>query len=153
MIVTLKTHGLQTLEQGRAYLAGSAPLSCAAPQRETAYGFIPAQLCQLDDLGPRRPSATPASARLAGLSNGHLYNLRASQTYRQRGPFDKTRPVQLPIGERRKPRPEGRPGFVRIDTVHPGDPGGIAACITSIWSMRSRASRSSARSSASARLS
>lgn len=64
--------------------------------------------------------------RLAGISNGHLYNLRASQTYqRQRGPFDKTRPVQRPIGERRKPRPEGRPGFVRVDTVHQGDLDGI----------------------------
>lgn len=64
--------------------------------------------------------------RLAGISNGHLYNLRASQTYqRVRGPFDKTRPVHLPIGERRKPHPEGRPGFVRVDTVHQGDLDGI----------------------------
>mgnify|MGYP000399794042 CR=1 FL=1 len=65
-------------------------------------------------------------ARLATISNGHLYNLRGSQAYqRQRGPVDKTRPVKLAIGERRKPRPEGRPGFLRVDSVHQGDLDGI----------------------------
>lgn len=60
--------------------------------------------------------------RLATISNGHLYNLRHSTTYqRVRGPFDKTRPVKVAIGERRKPRPDGRPGFLRVDSVHQGD--------------------------------
>ena len=49
--------------------------------------------------------------RLAGLSHGHLYNLRHSQAYvRVLGNLDGTRPATVPIGERRKPRPEGRPG-------------------------------------------
>jgi transposase InsO family protein len=34
---------------------------------------------------------------------------------------DKTRPVKVNIGERRKPRPEGRPGFLRVDSVHQGN--------------------------------
>jgi transposase InsO family protein len=60
--------------------------------------------------------------RLAGISVSHLYNLRQSTPYtRQRGSVDKTRPVQSSIGERRKPRPEGRPGYIRVDTVHQGD--------------------------------
>lgn len=60
--------------------------------------------------------------RLASISNGHLYNLRHSTTYsRQRGPFDATHPVSVAIGERRKPRPDGEPGFVRVDSVHQGD--------------------------------
>ncbi|MHB8248248.1 MAG: transposase family protein [Acidithiobacillus sp.] len=64
--------------------------------------------------------------RLAGISNGHLYNLRQSKTYfRCRGTVDKTRPVKVPIGERRKPRSEGRPGFLRVDSVHQGDLDGI----------------------------
>lgn len=64
--------------------------------------------------------------RLAGISNGHLYNLRAAPVYqRQRGTVDKTRPVKVAIGERRKPRPEGRPGFLRVDSVHQGDLDGI----------------------------
>ena len=64
--------------------------------------------------------------RLAHLSNGHLYNLRQSTGYqRQRRHKDKTRPTPVRIGERRKPRPEGRPGFLRVDTVHQGDLDGI----------------------------
>ncbi len=60
--------------------------------------------------------------RLAGISVSHLYNLRRSRAYvRKRGPVAKTRPVQVKIGERRAPRPEGRPGFLRVDSVHSGD--------------------------------
>ena len=29
--------------------------------------------------------------------------------------------MTLPIGERRKPQPDGQPGYIRIDTVHQGD--------------------------------
>jgi transposase InsO family protein len=65
-------------------------------------------------------------ARLAGISNGHLYNLRGSQTYQRcRGRVDKTRAVQVRIGARRRPRPEGRPGFLRVDSVHQGDRDGV----------------------------
>ena len=60
--------------------------------------------------------------RLAGLSNGHLYNLRKSQSYRRkRTVFTKTQARTVAIGERRKPRPDGQPGFLRVDTVHQGD--------------------------------
>lgn len=64
--------------------------------------------------------------RLAGLSVSHLYNLRKSAGYQaQRRHFTKTRPVCNPIGLRRAPRPNGRAGFVRIDTVHQGDLDGV----------------------------
>jgi transposase InsO family protein len=60
--------------------------------------------------------------RLAGISNGHLYNLRKSPGYRQRElHYEKTRPAKVSIGERRKPAPNGVPGYLRIDTVHQGD--------------------------------
>ena len=60
--------------------------------------------------------------RLAALSNGHLYNLRQSQGYRLRlCQYKKTRPTAVQIGERKKPAPNGQPGFLRIDTVHQGD--------------------------------
>ena len=59
--------------------------------------------------------------RLAGIPNGHLYNLRKSRTYRsQRVAWTRTKPSAVAIGERRKPRPDGRPGFVRVDSVHQG---------------------------------
>jgi transposase InsO family protein len=61
-------------------------------------------------------------ARLATISIGHLYNLRKSTGYlKQRRHVEKTRPTRSNIGERRKPQPEGQPGFLRIDTVHQGD--------------------------------
>ena len=65
--------------------------------------------------------------RLAGISNGHLYNLRHTTSYqRRRGtPPLPTRPVQVAIGERRRPQPFGQPGWVRVDTVHQGDLDGI----------------------------
>ncbi len=52
-------------------------------------------------------------ARLAKISVGHLYNLRNSSSYRKR--------AAVSIAERKKPEPKGRPGFLRVDTVHPGD--------------------------------
>jgi len=64
--------------------------------------------------------------RLAALSVSHLYNLRKSTGYQSRRRlFTKTRPVCNPIGVRRAPRPNGRAGFVRIDTVHQGDLDGV----------------------------
>ena len=64
--------------------------------------------------------------RLSGISISHLYNLRRSLGYRrQRLRLDITRPTRSTIGERRRPRPEGRPGYLRIDTVHQGDLDGI----------------------------
>ena len=63
-----------------------------------------------------------AFERLASLSVSHLYNLRTSTGYtRRRHHFTKTKSRQLPIGTRRKPTPEGKPGYLRIDSVHQGD--------------------------------
>jgi transposase InsO family protein len=64
--------------------------------------------------------------RLGSLSVGHLYNLRNSAPYRaQRVVLTKTRPTQtVTIGLRKAPVPEGRPGFIRIDSVHQGDQDG-----------------------------
>jgi len=59
---------------------------------------------------------------LASISVSHLYNLRKSTPYtRQRRHFEKTRLQPSKIGERRKPQPNGQPGYIRIDTVHQGD--------------------------------
>jgi transposase InsO family protein len=64
----------------------------------------------------------PEYARLATISVAHLYNLRHHQRYRERLlNYTKTRPAAVSIGERRKPQPQGQPGFLRLDTVHQGD--------------------------------
>lgn len=60
--------------------------------------------------------------RLASISVAHLYNLRKRAKYRQqRLNYTKTRPTPVAIGERRRPDPQGQPGFLRVDTVHQGD--------------------------------
>ena len=61
--------------------------------------------------------------RLGSISVAHLYNLRNSAPYRaQRVVLTKTRPTKaVAIGVRKAPAPEGRPGFIRIDSVHQGD--------------------------------
>ncbi|PZR75299.1 MAG: integrase [Chthoniobacterales bacterium] len=60
--------------------------------------------------------------RLSTISTGHLYNLRKTRAYRQRRVrFEATHGICIPIGERRCPKPEGQPGYLRVDTVHQGD--------------------------------
>ena len=64
--------------------------------------------------------------RLATISVAHLYNLRKRSGYqRQRRVWIKTRPVTLPIGERRAPAPNNQPGYLRVDSVHQGDQDGV----------------------------
>jgi transposase InsO family protein len=68
----------------------------------------------------------PRYERLATISVAHLYNLRKRSSYqRQRRVWTKTRPVTLPIGERRAPAPNNRPGYLRVDSVHQGDQDGV----------------------------
>jgi len=56
------------------------------------------------------------------ISVAHLYNLRRSRRYRElTRRYTKTRPTVSKIGERAKPEPNGRPGHIRVDTVHQGD--------------------------------
>ena len=63
--------------------------------------------------------------RLARISAAHIYNLRRGRIYRQRRiTYQPTKPTPVSIGERRAPRPEGRPGYLRVDTVHQGDQDG-----------------------------
>src|SRR5260370_17501453 len=63
---------------------------------------------------------------LARISVAHLYRLRGSRAYRERRiQYQATRPTPVSIGKRRKPEPRGRPGYLRIDTVHQGDQDGV----------------------------
>jgi transposase InsO family protein len=67
----------------------------------------------------------PRYERLARLSVSHLYNLRHQSGYQTtRLHWTKTRGHAIPIAERRAPAPEGRCGFIRIDSVHQGDQDG-----------------------------
>jgi transposase InsO family protein len=67
-----------------------------------------------------------AYERLASISVAHLYRLRQSRRYReQRISYQATRATPVAIGERRRPDPQGRPGYLRVDTVHQGDQDGV----------------------------
>ncbi len=57
-------------------------------------------------------------ARLAGISSSHIYNLRKSADYTKiRVRVQHTQARQVSIGERRQPKPKGKPGYLRVDTV------------------------------------
>ena len=84
--------------------------------------------------------------RLSSISTGHIYNLRKRRYYRECFmSWIKTRPVPTAIGERRRPQPNGRPGYLRVDTVHQGEWMESRVCITSTRWTKSRNGKSSAR--------
>jgi len=63
----------------------------------------------------------PEYERLADISVSHIYNLRRSKTYQRcRVRVQHTQRSQVSIAERRKPDPQGKPGYLRVDTVHQG---------------------------------
>ena len=63
-----------------------------------------------------------AYKRLSEISISHIYNLRKNKIYiDKRRKFEKTKSSSVKIGKRKKPRPNGKPGYIRIDTVHQGD--------------------------------
>lgn len=104
----------------RRYTAGDVALLAEVDRAmDTVSG--PATACvlrrQRDVFGDAR------FERLGSISVGHLYNLRNSAPYRlQRVVLTKTRPTQaVTIGVRKAPAPDGRAGFIRIDSVHQGD--------------------------------
>ena len=60
--------------------------------------------------------------RLAHISVSHLYNLRGTRIYQSRSlTYEKTHATRVAIGIRKKPQPYGKPGFLRVDSVHQGD--------------------------------
>jgi len=111
-----------------------------APEHAFARRYTPADVALLADVDRAMGTMSgPATAcvlrrqrdvfndsrfeRLGSISVGHLYNLRNGAPYRvQRVVLTKTRPTQATtIGVRKAPAPDGRPGFIRIDSVHQGD--------------------------------
>jgi hypothetical protein len=60
--------------------------------------------------------------RLKCISSSHIYNLRGSPAYRAKAlTLGKTKAVNIAIGVRRKPNPDGKPGHLRVDAVRQGD--------------------------------
>jgi transposase InsO family protein len=67
-----------------------------------------------------------AYRNIAGISVSYIYVLRQSVIYKRLAKrYEKTKPRVINIGVREKPRPNGEPGYIRVDTVHQGDKDGI----------------------------
>ena len=63
-------------------------------------------------------------ANISNISVGHIYNIRNNNRQYDSSNamfFKRTKATQNSIGLRRKPVPDGCPGYLRIDTVHQGD--------------------------------
>jgi len=61
--------------------------------------------------------------RIRKISVSHIYNIRDTSYYKKIARnYDATKPnmVMVRIGSRKKPEPQGKPGYLRIDTVHQG---------------------------------
>ena len=64
--------------------------------------------------------------KISDISTGHIYNIRnKNRQYSSSDAmyFQKTKKCETKIGIREKPKPNGKPGYLRIDTVHQGDLG------------------------------
>lgn len=60
--------------------------------------------------------------RLQEISASHIYNLRDKRQYLSAArTFTQTQAVARNIGLRQKPEPGGKPGYLRVDSVHQGD--------------------------------
>jgi len=116
----LRRHQKTTNGFERIYTAKDIHLLAQLDQRhDTPNGLMVKKLCErayhvFDDLDYER---------LSHVSVSHIYNLRQSSDYKKyRCHYEKTKSHKgSHIGERRKPQANGKPGFIRIDTVHQGD--------------------------------
>jgi transposase InsO family protein len=66
----------------------------------------------------------PRYKSIAEVSVSHIYNLRKKPAYQRITKWfakTKSKHGRAGIGQRQKPQPHGRPGFIRIDSVHQGD--------------------------------
>lgn len=150
MIVTVHTQGLRTLAQVHAFVSGVDPISFALEDRHAAYGWMADTLkqfgygrCKRADKGVLRQYLR----KVTGLSRAQV--ARCIKQFTAGGGGSRTGATRPPyrscdaisrghplagrggcpawhalrhnIGERRKPFPNGCPGYLRVDSVHQGD--------------------------------
>ena len=138
-----------TLEELEEFVSSSSSLSFSGADRKEIYGLVEGALRARRYTGEDIALLAAADAaheglsgpalrhvlereyrvygnqqyqRLASISASHIYNLQRTAAYRRHHlQHGKTRPRAVAIGERRRPDPRGRPGYLRVDTVHQGD--------------------------------
>ena len=124
-------------------IARKVTVGCIVKQKRTQPTFPRiykpedvALLCELDNAENRRTGAAVKKTcgdmyliykderfeRLANISVSHIYNLRGTRQYTSKSSvYTKTNPTVVAIGIRKVPRPLGKPGYLRVDSVHQGD--------------------------------
>jgi transposase InsO family protein len=109
-----------SLEQIRALVDAHDAVRFTGQRREEVYEWVEKTLVRHEYAGQRKPDKGVLRRYVAQMTG-----LRNTSAYRKRNAsYQPTRPTPTPIGERRKPRPQGVPGYLRIDTVHQGDQDG-----------------------------
>ncbi len=95
-------------------------------ETDNAHGRLSGPATQAIFLRQFRDYDEKGFERLKDISSSHIYNLRAAPAYRAKAlTTGKTKSVNVAIGVRRKPDPKGKPGHLRVDTVHQGDRDGV----------------------------
>jgi len=177
MVIEMLDAKLATLSQVREFMAGTADVPFRVlDSRAERYALVQRLLARLGWTRLRRADKTLLKAflaKLTGLSRAQLTRLigqhvrtgvvrgrlsgtreylpRALRRHR-RDRIDKTRSDPSTIAIRRAPQPDGRAGFIRIDTVHQGDSDGAKGVHLSMPWTASRNGSSPPAASASARL-
>ena len=127
MIVTLDTARLRTIEQVEAFLQGTAEVGFSPPPESERYISIGRTLTQFAYQGcgrRQRGLLRRFIQRLTGYSRAQVNRLIAQHrdSHRHR---DQRGPPAVPFAKR--PDPQGRAGFLRIDSVYQGDHEGMKA--------------------------
>lgn len=137
----MKLTDLRTIEQLREFLSGTQAVAFSViSDKDACYRWIQRGLVKFPYLTLSRQGKGLVIGylmKISGYSRQQLTRLIAQ--YRKTGRVqrrqrtvvgfkpkytqhdEKTRPRVSKIGERRKPQPNGHPGYIRIDTVHQGD--------------------------------
>ena len=127
MVIDMNETRLTTIAQIEEFLSGSGQIEFTPSGGDLErYAHISRVLKRFDypRLGKRdKGMVLPYLRHTSGYSRQQL--TRSAGYQAQRVSFTKTHPVCNPIGVRRAPLPDGRAGFVRIDTVHQGDLDGV----------------------------
>ena len=99
MIVTLCTERIRTLDDIRAFLGGNEAADITPHDRDEAFGQLSGPATKRIPWRLYHVFGDERFKRLAGIPNGHIYNLRGRRAYRSaRTTFRATRGAILSIG-------------------------------------------------------
>lgn len=110
----MKLEDLKTIDQLIDFLSGTRAVAFSViSDKKACYRWIQAELVKFRYLTLSRHGK--------GIVTRYLMKVSGYSRQQMTRHFEKTHSKPSKIGERRKPKPNGQPGYIRIDTVHQGD--------------------------------